>query len=508
VFETAEIKHKVSKEEFEEQAIAMRLALVELQQQLRTARFPVIVLFAGVDGGGKGESVNLLTSWMDPRWIVTRAYGEPSDEERERPEFWRYWRGLPPKGKLGLFLSAWYSRPLLDRVYRRASAAEFDNELERIVAFEKMLADDGALILKFWMHLGRKAQEKRLEALEKNPLTRFRVTKRDWEHFERYDRFLAAAERVVMRTSTGQAPWTIVDGRDEQYRSLCVTTTLRDTLRRHLRTEQLQLKLREEAQAERQKRLAKTKPVPDGALELVTKRTILQALDFTKKTPANVYERELQKQQARLSKLTREAKQRGITSLLVFEGMDAAGKGGAIRRVTAGIEARDYQVIPIAAPTDEERAQHYLWRFWRHLARAGRITIFDRSWYGRVLVERVERFASEAEWGRAFAEINHFEEELVGSGCVLLKYWLHVTKDEQERRFIERRDTPYKSWKLTDEDWRNREKWDLYEVAVDQMVERTSTSLAPWVLVEANDKRFARIKALRSFADRLEQRLE
>jgi polyphosphate:AMP phosphotransferase len=505
VFETAEIKHKVSKEDFEEQAVAMRMALVELQQQLRAARFPVIVLFAGVDGAGKGESVNLLTSWMDPRWIVTRAYGEPSDEERERPEFWRYWRDLPPKGKLGLFLSAWYSRPVLDRVYRRTSAGEFDNELERIVAFEKMLADDGALILKFWMHLGRKAQEKRLEALEKNPLTRFRVTKRDWDHFKKYDRFLAAAERVVMRSSTGQAPWTIVDGRDEQYRALAVTTTLRDALRRHLRNAELAHKVKEEVKAERQKRLAKAKP--DGALELVTKRTILQSLDFSKKLSSSAYESELQKQQARLSKLAREAKQRGISSLLVFEGQDAAGKGGAIRRLTAGIEARDVQVIPIAAPTDEERAQHYLWRFWRHLARAGRITIFDRSWYGRVLVERVERFATPEEWGRAFAEINHFEEELVSSGCVLLKYWLHITKDEQERRFIERRDTPYKSWKLTDEDWRNREKWDLYEVAVDQMVERTSTSVAPWVLVEGNDKRFARIKVLRAFADRLEKRL-
>jgi polyphosphate:AMP phosphotransferase len=517
VFETAEIKHKVTKDEFEEQASGMRMALVDLQQQLRSAHFPVILVFAGVDGGGKGESVNLLNSWMDPRWIVTRAYGEPSEEERERPEFWRYWRDLPPKGKVGMFLSSWYSRPVLDRVYRRSSAAEFDNELERIVAFEKTLADDGALILKFWMHLGRKAQERRLKELEKNPLTSWRVSKRDWQHFEAYDRFAAAAERVVMRTSTGSAPWTIVDGRDEQYRVLTVTTILRDAIRKHLKGEELRLKLRAEEKAQRAQPEPAKNPGPRAkgkrlhpvdALALVTRRTILGALDTTKRLSAEAYESELHKQHARVNKLVRRAKAKGISSILVFEGWDAAGKGGTIRRVTSGIDARDYQVIPIAAPTDEERAQHYLWRFWRHLARAGRVTIFDRSWYGRVLVERVEGFATEAEWMRAYAEINAVEEELVGSGIVLVKYWLHITKQEQERRFLERRDTPYKAWKLTDEDWRNREKWEPYEIAVDHMVERTSTSIAPWVLVEANDKRYARVKVMRAFGDLLEKRLD
>ncbi len=206
------------------------------------------------------------------------------------------------------------------------------------------------------------------------------------------------------------------------------------------------------------------------------------------------YREKLARAQAKLNQLHRKALERGVSTVLVFEGPDAAGKGGAIRRLTAALDARHVQVIPIAAPTDEERAHHYLWRFWRHLSRAGRVTIFDRSWYGRVLVERVEGFASEEEWRRAYAEINDFEEQLIEHGTVLRKFWLHITKEEQLARFQAREKTPYKRWKLTDEDWRNRERWDDYAAAVNDMVEQTSTKKAPWVLVEGNDKRFARVK--------------
>ena len=191
----------------------------------------------------------------------------------------------------------------------------------------------------------------------------------------------------------------------------------------------------------------------------------------------------------------------------VFEGWDAGGKGGAIRRLTRGLDARDYRVVPIAAPTEDERAHHYLWRFWRYLPRRGRITIFDRSWYGRVLVERVEGFAAEDEWRRAYSEINDFEAQLTDFGTVLLKFWLHITPDEQLRRFEERQGIGYKQWKITDEDWRNREKWALYESAVQDMVERTSTSAAPWTLVEGNSKRYARLKVLRTVCDALEAAL-
>jgi polyphosphate kinase 2 (PPK2 family) len=192
----------------------------------------------------------------------------------------------------------------------------------------------------------------------------------------------------------------------------------------------------------------------------------------------------------------------------VFEGPDAAGKGGTVRRITAALEAPNYQELPFAGPTDEESAQHYLWRFWRHLSRAGRFTIFDRSWYGRVLVERVEGYASEADWSRAYAELNDFEAQLIDHGIVLMKYWIHVTQDEQLARFRAREETPHKQWKLTDEDWRNREKWPLYEAAVNDMVQYTSTRVAPWILVENDDKAFGRIKVLKTLCKQLEKRLE
>jgi polyphosphate kinase 2 (PPK2 family) len=236
--------------------------------------------------------------------------------------------------------------------------------------------------------------------------------------------------------------------------------------------------------------------------------TLLSSLNMDNALSKKVYKSELIKYQGILNQLHRKARERGISTLLVFEGADAAGKGGAIRRITAALDARNVQVIPIAAPTDEERVHHYLWRFWRHLSRAGRFTIFDRSWYGRVLVERVEQFAREKEWRRAYAEINDFESQLVEHNIVLVKFWVHIDKDEQLERFKAREVTPHKKWKLTDEDWRNREKWDEYELAVNDMVEHTSTRSNPWVLVEGNDKLYSRIKVLKTVCEHLGRALD
>jgi polyphosphate:AMP phosphotransferase len=506
MFEAAELGRTIPKEEYKAGIPSLRTELLETQRRLTSARFPVIVVFAGVDGAGKGETVNLLNEWMDPRWIVTRAYGEPSDEESERPEYWRYWRDLPPNGRIGFFLSSWYSRPVLDRVYRRTRIADFDKQLDRIAGFERTLTDDGALILKFWMHLGKRAQRKRLRTLEKDSLTRWRVTKRQWQHWRMYDRFVAAAERALQRTSTVEAPWMIVEGVDEAYRSLTVARSIRDAIRKAIaerRGERQTLKLVRGSESQpRRKTAGLSRLQPATAAETpgsaTAAPTILSSLDMSQAISRKAFATELEKYQGRLNLLQRKAQENGVSTILVFEGWDAAGKGGAIRRVTAALDARSYQVIPIAAPTDEERAHHYLWRFWRHLSRAGRLTIFDRSWYGRVLVERVEGFATEQEWRRAYSEINEFEEQLVEHGTVLVKYWVHITRDEQLRRFKQREKAQYKRWKLTDEDWRNREKWADYERTVNDMVERTSTRLAPWTLVEGNDKCFARLKVLKT----------
>jgi polyphosphate:AMP phosphotransferase len=514
MFRTAELGSSISKDEYSEQEPLLRQQLLDLQRELRElGGFPVVVVFAGVDGAGKAQTINLLNEWMDPRWLVTRAYDKPSDEERERPEFWRFWRDLPPKGRIGLFLSSWYSRPVLDWVYDKTDTARFADRLDRIVAFENALAEDRALVLKFWMHLSREAQERRLKSLEKDPLEKWRVSQRHWKHWEMYDRFVEAAERTIMRTSTGKAHWHIVEGVDPLYRSLTVGTLIRDALAGQLESARLEQAVKERllsgaaeggavAAATEDTSPAVVAPAPE-----VPVFTVLDSLDMGQTLNKKEYHQQLKEYQARLNLLSRKALKKKVSTILVLEGPDAAGKGGAVRRVTAALDARNYQVIPIAAPTDEETARHYLWRFWRHLSRAGRVTLFDRSWYGRVLVERVENLASEEEWKRAYAEINDFEEQLIEHGIVLVKFWLHITSDEQLARFKAREETPHKRWKLTDEDWRNREKWVDYERAVNDMVQHTSTLHAPWTLVEGNDKRFARVKVIRTLCEQLESAL-
>jgi len=512
MFETAELGREISKTDYNKSVPTLRTELLAVQQRLRQANSPVVVMFGGVDIAWKGETINRMNEWMDPRWLRTNTYDEPSDEEGERPHFWRYWRDLPPKGQIGLFARAWYSQAILNRVLGNTDDVQLDKELERVATFEKELADDGGLVLKFWMHLSRDGQVERFKEFEQDPLTAWRVSKNDWTNLERYDEFIAAAERTIARTSTGEAPWQIVEGFDQRYCELTVGTAIRDSVQKHLEGTEYKTKMRAELAAQRKASAKKSngKGASDKGKtspSVATGVTILDQLDMSESLGKKDYREQLAKYQAKLNGLQRDALEKKVSTIGVFEGWDAGGKGGAIRRITAALDARNYRVIPVAAPTDEENAHHYLWRFWRHLSRDGRTTLYDRSWYGRVLVERVEGFAREAEWRRAYAEINDFEEQLVTHGVVLLKFWLHITADEQLARFKEREKIPYKRWKLTDEDWRNREKWDLYEDAVNDMVERTSTAGAPWTLVEGNDKRYARVKVLKTFCDRLEEAL-
>ena len=503
MFEAAEVGRTLSRQEYKAQVPHLRAELLEAQQALRAARFPVIVLFAGVDTAGKGETVNLLNEWMDPRWIVTRGYTDPSSEELERPRLWRYWRDLPPHGRIALFLSAWYSSPIRHRVAGRLSTAEFDALLEQIAAFERALTDDGAVILKFWMHLSKGAQRKRLTAFEQDPHQRWRVTKEQWKHWRMFDRFVTAADRAIRRTSTDQAPWHIVEGADEHYRAIVVGTALRDAVLGGLARPAPSGATRRRTT----RRVARRDAATTAIARIDRKVNVLDNLDLDQRLSDNRFDAKLAALQSRLNRLQHRARQRGISTIVVMEGWDAAGKGGAIRRITGALDARDYQVIPIGAPTEEERAQHYLWRFWRHLSRAGRMTIFDRSWYGRVLVERVQALATESEWMRGYGEITQFEEALVTHGILVVKFWLHISRDEQLRRFRDRSRTKYKQWKITDEDWRNRARWADYTAAVNEMVARTSTRVVPWTLVEANDKNFARVKVLRTVVNRLEARL-
>ena len=488
MFESAELGHRIDKATYDAEVPQLREDLLNAQFDLaQKAKFPVIILIGGVDGAGKGETVNLLNAWMDPRHIVAHAMGEQSDEERERPPMWRFWRALPPKGKIGVFFGSWYTAPIVRRVMGKIKASALDQSIDEINRFEKMLTNEGALIVKFWFHLAKDVQRKRLKSLEKDPKTRWRVSELDWERFKLYDKFRKVSEHALRATSTAEAPWIVVEGADPRYRSLTTGKTLLQALRKRLDHP--------------------AQPVPSNAPPLqaaIDRLDVFDKLDMTQKITRKKFDADLEKYQGKLNLLTRDERFRSMSVIALFEGSDAAGKGGAIRRITGALDARHYRIIPVAAPTEEERAQPYLWRFWRHIPRTGRVTIFDRSWYGRVLVERVEKFCSEADWMRAYGELNDFEEQLVRNNTVLVKFWLTITKDEQLRRFKEREKTGFKRFKITDEDWRNRKRWNEYEHAVCDMVDRTSTELAPWTLVEANDKNFARIKILKTLCQQIE----
>jgi polyphosphate:AMP phosphotransferase len=494
MFESAELGHTIDKERYAKEEPILREALLDAQYDLlETKKFPVIVIIAGVDGAGKGETVNVLNEWMDARHIQTHALAAPSADDTERPAFYRFWRHLPPKGKTGIFFTSWYTAPIVGRAYKSISKADLDQRMDEARRFERMLASEGALILKFWFHLSKEQQRERLTKLEKNPKTRWRVTERDWAHFEIYDRFRKVSERALRETSTAEAPWIVVEGADARYRNIAVGKAILTAIRARL-----------DAPA--------PAPVvdapPPSQSSPVDDLNVLRTLDLTKTVPKEEYQDDLEKLQRKLGMLTLDPRFKEISVVAAFEGADAAGKGGAIRRITQALDARLYHLYPIAAPTEEERAQPYLWRFWRHLPRLGKLSIFDRTWYGRVLVERVEGFCSEDDWMRAYSEINDFEQQMTDSQSVVVKFWLHINQDEQLARFKEREATAFKRFKITPDDWRNREKWPAYERAICDMVDRTSTEIAPWTLVESNDKYFARIKILTTLLDRIEKAME
>jgi len=494
MFEDAELGHTLSKEKFDKRITAVRNALLEVQYALKdSGGFSVIVLMTGVEGGGRSETANAVMSWLDPRHVEVNGLGDRSDEERERPRYWRFWRALPPRGKIGIFFGSWYNFPIMrSALGRKRQWGKLDRRISEINRFEQMLANERTLILKFWFHLSRKAVRKRQRELKKSRLTRWRVTARDRRFLKHYDAFREVAEHTLRETSQAHAPWLIVEGSDRRYREMFVAEEMLEALKARLATPEVRASL-------------PATPTPSSSVD--RKRTVLSALDLTKALAKDEYDEEIERAQGALAMLSRHRRFKDHSVVLVFEGNDAAGKGGTIRRVTGAFDSRIVRVVPIAAPTDEEKLHPYLWRFWRHLPRHNHIVIFDRSWYGRVLVERVEHFCSPVDWQRAYAEINDFEEEMTGHGIVLAKFWLATSKEEQLKRFKERERVSFKHYKITPEDWRNRKKWDAYAQAVCDMVARTSTKEAPWTLVEANDKYYARIKVLKTLRKRIEETL-
>lgn len=492
MFESAEIGHQIDKASFKREEPRLREALLGAQYELlRQGRHAVVVLVNGVPGAGKGETVNLFNEWMDPRHIRTEAFGPAGGDGR--PDMWRFWQVLPSQGHIGILFGSWYADPLSDCVSGHDKRDRFHHRLERIRQFERMLVAEGVVLVKLWFHLSKKAAKARYKVLASDPKTAWRVSTAEWDHLGQHDEWVRVSEEALRKTSTGEAPWHVVEGADPAYRSLTAGRLLLDALTTCLNDNQ--------APAPAPAPAALAAPALDG-------RSLLDAQDYTRRLGRKRYDEQLEDLQGRFNSLSRRLADKKRSLVLVFEGVDAAGKGSTIRRITQALDARHYRVVPVAAPNENERAQPYLWRFWRYIPHHGHVTVFDRSWYGRVLVERVEGFCAEADWMRAYGELNEFEEQLHEAGAVVVKFWLAITPEEQLSRFDERKNTPHKQYKITEDDWRNRAKWPLYAQAVGDMIDRTSTRTAPWHVIASDDKLWSRIEVLRTLCERLQAALD
>ncbi|HEY4247734.1 MAG TPA: polyphosphate:AMP phosphotransferase [Lacunisphaera sp.] len=485
--------NRLSKKVYAAQAARLREQLVQLQVELKKVPFKVLLIIAGPEGAGRGGLLNTLAEWLDPRGVETFSYHAPTESERAHPHQWRFWQSLPGIGRIGLYAGSWYTETLREEARGKLAAAHLAEETNRIREFEKLLVDDGTLIVKVWLQLSKDAQGRRLQALRADPATAWRVTDEDWHHHRIYDRLAKTAKLIRKSTDRPGARWTVIEAEDERARDLGVGRLLLTQFRRQ------------------QARLKRRKPAI--ALRIVKSQRAaglrrLNALALDQRLSEKEYDAQKEKWLGRLNRAVRSAFAAGRSVVFAFEGWDAAGKGGAIRRLTSAIDPRDYRVISVAKPTEEEKRAHYLWRFWRDIPRDGRMAVFDRSWYGRVLVERLEGFCREDEWKRAFGEINDFERELTEHGVIVLKYWLHISHAEQLRRFREREETPHKRHKMNDEDWRNRKKRGAYEIAVGDMLALTDRKHSPWHLVPADNKRFARLEVLCSASRQIEAVLE
>ena len=499
MLEQIDLSKEFDKEEYKAIVADLGLRLGELQREAHVANLPIMLVFEGWDAAGKGTAINRLIQTLDPRGFVVHPIHAPNEEERLRPFLWRFWTKTPAKGRIAVFDHSWYGRVLAERVDKLVAKESWSAAYDDICSFERQLTDSGALIIKFFLHISKKEQHKRFQKLEEAEATAWKVTKEDWRQHEQYDAYLEAFEEMFARTDASFAPWTIIEAHDRRFATVKVFTTI---------VERLNAALRQARSAAAP--LAPTAPpvssVPQATADKLHS-SLLKKTDLSVTLSQEKYDEELKRCQKRIFELEHLIYLKRVPVVILYEGWDAAGKGGNIKRLTESMDPRGYEVIPIAAPNDVEKAHHYLWRFWMEFPKAGHLTIFDRTWYGRVLVERVEGFCREHEWKRAYREINEMEAHITNFGAVLVKFWLHIDQDEQLRRFQERQQTPDKQWKITDEDWRNREKWGVYEQAVDEMLYRTSTAYAPWTIVEANSKLYARIKTLKTVISAIEAKL-
>ncbi len=478
-------KKKEDKEALSAELKTLRAELMAQQQKLMSAKLPVIVLIEGWAAAGKGSLIKELISEIDPRFYRVESPVVIHESEERYPFLYQYFKSIPENGKITFLDSGWMENVVRKFLRHEITREEYRRRLRQVSEFERQLKDSGYLILKIFLHIDKDEQFDRLRTLTEAPETEWRVTEEDlWQHKE-YKRFKETYDEFMKKTGE-TAQWHILDGSRRK-------TAVRDSMKL----------LVEEINSGLDSGRYKGKPFEEEFP--LKKMPKLSEVDLSSHIEDEEYKSELKRLQARLSELHNIIYRKKIPVILCYEGWDAAGKGGNIRRVAYPLDPRGFDVNPIASPLPHELNRQYLWRFWTRLPRTGHICIFDRTWYGRVMVERLEGFCSENDWKRAYNEINEFERMLTDWGAVVLKFWIHIDKETQLARFTERQNTPEKQWKITDEDWRNREKWDQYEIAVDEMLQKTSTKNAPWYIIESNDKKYARIRTLKIIVKALEK---
>ena len=495
MFEKIELNKEMPKAEYKHAKKTFESQIGKLQRRFKEENIPIIIVFEGWDAAGKGSLINQLILPMDPRGFKVHTIDEPKCDELRMPHLWRFWTKIPKRGRLAIFDRSWYQRTFEGRLDGKMDKVKSRESYDEICDFERQLTDDGYLIIKLFIHISKEEQKKRFRKLESNETTGWRVTEKDWRQNEKYDEYLEAVEEAIRETDNQYAAWTVIEGTNRRFASAKMYWSVLKALE------------------ERLEKVEKEKCEKDPKEEINVYRmsdmnaSILKSVDLSVSLSREEYRKQLDKKQKRIGELGFEIYRRKIPVVIAYEGWDAAGKGGNIKRLTENLDPRGYEVIPISAPNDYEMGHHYLWRFWKEMPKTGHIAIFDRSWYGRVLVERVEGLCSRGEWKRSFKEINEMEKHLANFGTVIRKFWLEIDKDEQLRRFEERQNDPLKAWKITEDDWRNREKWDAYSEAVDEMLFRTSTSYAPWTIIESVDKYYARVKVLDEVIRSIEAKL-
>jgi AMP-polyphosphate phosphotransferase len=460
--------------------------LGELQRACRDNSIPVVILIEGWNASGITSVSGEIVQAIDPRGYNLFSIGSPTDEEKAHNLVWRFFIKTPAKGRIAIFARSWYSRTLAEQLNGLNWGERLKESTTAIRNFERQLVDDGTLVLKFFLHISKEEQRKRMIERERNTLTGWMITRGDWDFHHQYDLYLPVIEQIIEETDTPYAPWTIVEATHPVYAGYKVISKITKALEKRISGKESPVKTNRNLSPKYKKSLD------------------LDDVDLTKNVSKQDYPGLLREYQDRVREAQYLLYKRKVPLIIVYEGWDAAGKGGNILRLTGSMNPRGYEVVPVSRPNDYELSHHYLWRFYSKFPKAGHITLFDRSWYGRVLVERVEGFCSESEWKRAYNEINEMEQNFVSEGGGIVKFWLEIDQDEQLARFRQRETSSRKQWKITDEDWRNREKWGEYREAVNAMLAKTDTPHARWTVVESNDKFYARLKTLQTTIDYVE----